>query len=288
MKSIIACTDFSQNSSNAVKYAAALAKAAEARLILFHHFTYPVPATDMPMAYPTIFVEGMEDGFEKRLQTLKVELEKTYSLEIEYVLKSWDFKSDLEETFTEKQAGLVVMGMQGQSAVVNALVGNMTSTMIRRGHLPILVIPRGVAFHPVQKIIFPCDDHAITSPAILQPLLDLAKGFDAYIEVLTLFDLEKTPELVPNSGRSAAKENLDLLLAHTRHGYSYENELAVDKGILYEAARSTADMVAMIPHHHSFWSNLMNQSKTQQVAASIHLPLLVLGEKVENLEKAVA
>jgi nucleotide-binding universal stress UspA family protein len=75
-------------------------------------------------------------------------------------------------------------------------------------------------------------------------------------------------------------------LAGTRHGYSYENETAVDKGILYEAARSSADMVAMIPHHHSFWSNLLNQSKTQKVAAAITLPLLVLGEKVAQTAKS--
>ena len=286
MKSIIACTDFSANGNNAVKYAAALANAMESKLILFHHFTYPVPATDLPMAFPTIFVDDMITGFEHRLQTLKEELGKTYPIEIDCIVKSWDMKSDLEEAFTEANADLIVMGMQGQSAVLNALIGNVTSTAIRNGKLPILVIPRGVGFHPVQKIIFPSDDHVVESPATIQPLLDLAKGFDAYIEVLTLFDLQQTPALVPKSGKSAAKEKLDQVLAHTRHGYSYENELAVEKGILYEAARSKADMVAMIPHHHSFWSNLMNQSKTQKVAASIHLPLLVLPEKVKQAVEA--
>jgi nucleotide-binding universal stress UspA family protein len=52
---------------------------------------------------------------------------------------------------------------------------------------------------------------------------------------------------------------------------------------LYEAARSSADMVAMIPHHHSYLSSLLNQSETQRVATTITLPLLVLGEKVERM-----
>lgn len=288
MKAIIVCTDFSHNASHAVQYAAALANATESRLILFHYFNYPIPATDLPAVFPSVFVDEMAAGFEHRLQEIKDELTRSYPIHIDCKVRSWTLSSDLAEVFQEEQADLVVMGMHGQSAVLNAIIGSATSAAIRRGNLPILVVPHGVVFHPIQKIIFPCDDQAIENPATLKPLLDLAKSFDAYIEVLTLFDLEKTPELVPQGHLSPAKSSLQVQLEGTRHGYSYENETAVDKGILYEAARSSADMVAMIPHHHSFWSNLLNQSKTQKVAAAITLPLLVLGEKVAQMAKSEA
>jgi nucleotide-binding universal stress UspA family protein len=281
MKTIIACTDFSPNASNAVQYAAALADATNAKLLLFHHFEYPVPATDIPMAYPAAFVDEMAVGLSHRLEQTKTDLAKTYPIEIECVVRSWDLSLDLEEVFQSENADLVVMGMQGQGAVLNTLLGSISAVTMRRGNLPLLVVPRGVAFHPIRKILFPCDDHKMENTGTMKPLLNLALDFDAYIEVLTLFDLQKTPELVPKSGMSDAKNDLEALLTETRHGYSYENEDAVEKGILYEAARSQADMVAMIPHHHSFWSNLLNQSKTQRVAASIMLPLLVLGEKVK-------
>lgn len=282
MKTIIACTDFSPNASHAVKYAAALAKATEARLVLFHYFSYPVPATDLPMAFPSVLAGEMESGLTHQLEALKMELTKAYGIQVEGVLRSWDFSLDLEEVFQEEKADLVVMGMQGHSAILNALIGSVSAATIRRGRLPVLAIPRGVGFHTIRKIIFPCDDHGVEREATLRPLLDLAAEFDAYIEVLTLFDLEKTPELVPKSGMSEAKKNLDVLLSKTRHGYSYENETTIEQGILYEAARSSADMVAMIPHHHSFWSNLLNQSKTQRVAAAITLPLLIMGEMVKQ------
>ncbi len=282
MNTIIACTDFSNNATNAVLYAAALAKATEARLLLFHHFNYPVPATDLPAVFPNIFVDEMAAGFERRLQELKDDLVQSYSIEIDCVVRSWDLPSDLDEVFQAEQADLVVMGMHGQNAVANALYGSVTSSAIRRGKLPLLVVSRGVVFHPVKKILFPFDDHAIPNTETVQALRDLALAFDSYIEVFTLFDSKKTPELVPQGGLSAAKSKLQTLLTGIRHGYSYENENAVDKGILYEAARSSADMVAMIPHHHSFLSNLFNRSETQRVAAAITLPLLVLGEKVKQ------
>lgn len=283
MKTIIAATDFSEAATNAVQYAAAFAEATVARLVLFHHFAYPVQGMDLPEIYPIISIEDIASGAEKRLENLKVELARAHHIEIDCVVRSLTLAGDLEDVFYEEQADLLVMGIHGQNAVINALLGNETSAAIRRGNLPLLVIPQGVVFHPVQKILFPCDDQAIAS-VTLQPLQTLATTFDAYIEVLTLFDLEKTPELVPDGNRSPVKENLNNLLAGTRHGYTYENETAVDKGILYEATRSAADMVAMIPHHHSFWSSLLNQSETQRIAASINLPLLVLGEKVQKTE----
>ncbi len=285
MKTIIVCTDFSHNASNAVKYAAALANVVESRLVLFHYFPYPVPATDFPSVFPNAFVDEMASSLQHKLEEIKADLLKTYPIEIDCVVRSWDFQSDLMEVFQAESADLVVMGMHGQSAVINAIVGSMTSATIRRGNLPLLVIPRGVGFHPVQKILFPFDDHVVSNPETLHALRDIAKAFDAYLEIFTLFDLKKTPELVPQGNISSEKSNLEGLLSGIRHGFSYENEDAVDKGILYEAARSSADMVAMIPHHHSYLSNLLSQSKTQRVAVAITMPLLVLGEKVQQPEE---
>ena len=180
------------------------------------------------------------------------------------------------------------MGIAGQNMVLNALAGNVTTAAIRHGNLPLLVVPQGVVFHPVQKILFSCDDQAISNPDTLRILRNLAIAFDAYIEVLNFFDLEKMQATTPQSLRPAAKINLETMLAGTRHGFFYKNEEIADKGILYEAIRSAADLVAMIPHHHSFWSTLLNQSETQRIATTITLPLLVLGEKVQHLAEVEA
>ncbi len=283
MKTIIACTDFSASAGNAVQYAAALAAAAGAKLVLFRHFSYPVATTDLPDMYPNTFGDEMGVDFERGLQEIKVDLNRTYHIEIECVVRSLSLQDDLEEVFHAERADLVVMGMEGQSKVLNALAGNVTTAAIRHGRLPLLVVPQGVVFHPVKKILFSCDDHAIPNPDTLRILRELAIVFDAYIEVLNFCDLEKIMTSTPQGLRPAAKLNLETMLVGTRHGYFYKNEEVADKGILYEAVRSAADLVAMIPHHHSFWSTLLNQSETQRIATTITLPLLVLGERVQHL-----
>ncbi len=285
MKTIIACTDFSADATNAVQYAAALAAATKAKLVLFRYLEYPVAATDLPLPqiYPTAFGDEMAAESERRLQEIKVELTRSYSIKIECIVRSVNLHSDLEEIFHTEQADLVVMGIAGQNMVLNALAGNVTTAAIRHGRLPLLVVPQGVVFHPVRKILFSCDDQAIPNPDTLRILRELAIVFDAYIEVLNFYDLEKMTSMATQGPRPAAKINLEAMLAGTRHGYFYKNEAVADKGILYEAVRSAADLVAMIPHHHSFWSTLLNQSETQRIATTITLPLLVLGEKVQHL-----
>ncbi|MFN0216960.1 MAG: universal stress protein [Saprospiraceae bacterium] len=282
MKTIIACTDFSHNATNAVQYAAALARATEARLVLFHYFDYPLPATDLPMSFPTVFVDELAEGLTKKLKEIQEDLAKIYPIKIDCVVRSYELASDLKAVYEAENASLVVMGMHGQSAVANALFGSVSTSAIRQGKLPLLIVPMGVVFHPVKKILFPFDDHPISYPETIKVLRDLALDFDAYIEVFTMFDLQKTPNLVPKGDFSVEKSNLETMLSGTRHGFSYENEVSVNQGILYEAARSGADMVAMIPHHHSFLSNLLNLSKTQRIAVSITLPLLVLAEKIKT------
>lgn len=281
MKAIIACTDFSQNASHALQYAAALAEAAKARLILFHYLNMPIPATDLPGFNPASFLDAKTAECENKLEEIKTELLKTHTVDISCIVRSFDLFIDVETTFRHQQADLVVMGMHGQNAVLNALMGNIPSTAIRRGKIPLLLIPSGVVFKPIKKILFACDNHEIPNMDTMWALQDMATTLDAYIEVLTLFDEDKSIAFAPKDTETRRQSNLETLLAPTRHGYSFENESAVKEGILYEAMRSSADVVAMIPHHHSFLASLFNQSETQRVAASITLPLLVLGEKVQ-------
>ncbi len=280
MQTIIACTDFSVDAANAMHYAAALAKVAKARLVLFHYFTYPPPTSDLPKSAPVFFIDEMAATLENSLREIRETLEHSYQIEVTCMVRFAEFHSDLEEVFQLEQADLVVMGMQGESVLINMLFGNMATAVIRRGRLPLLIVPRDVHYRGVQKILFPCNDYTISNPHTVRALRELAIAFDAYIEVLTLLDLKKISSLVPNSHISPTQSSLETLLKGTRHGYSYENATEVEKGILYAATASAADIVAMSPHHHTYFSDLLNQSTTQRIAANIELPLLVLGEKL--------
>ena len=285
MNAIIATTDFSASSANAVRYAAAFADATGARLVLFHHFIYPAPATDVPFLQPLVYVDEMSASHERHLADIRAELLKVFpKLDISTVVRSLSLQEDLEELFHEEEADIVVMGTKAHSPLSSVLLGSVSSKTIRRGKLPVLLVPECCSYHTVQKILFPSDRHYFGNAQILQPLHDAAKTFSAYVEVLTLGNRDDLSELAAPSAEhgTPTRSNLSLLLGDVQHGFSYENERDVQAGIVEEAARVQADWVAMVPHHHSVFATLFNTSETQRVAGSLKLPLLVLGERVPH------
>ena len=83
MKTIICATDFSANSMNAVKYAAALAAELSAKLILFHAFEIPVLSTEQSFASVSFEEDQLKLSVGKKLQSVKAKLQTQYpSLEI--------------------------------------------------------------------------------------------------------------------------------------------------------------------------------------------------------------
>jgi nucleotide-binding universal stress UspA family protein len=282
MKTIIASTDFSPNAGQAVAYAAGLARALNARLALFHHFTYPVPATDLPDVVP-LYVDELAVELERRLNKVKAGLQEAFpGLEVGVMVRSGDLLRDLEDVFRAERADLVVLGMRGENPGLNALFGSVTARVIRKGKLPAIVVPPDAAFRAPKKILFAFDFDAQTDLRRIEPLVDLAASFDAYVNVLNLFADDDMPAPTAVGRKMLKKQSLDALLGGLRHGYTLEEGTAIADGILEHAAYFGADLLAMIPHHHSYLSNLLQRSATQEVAAKMKAPLLVLAERIPN------
>lgn len=278
MKAILAATDFSPYAQHAVQYAAALAQAAETRLILFHFVNLPVPATDLPVFSPVSDADMAAEAL-RRLEALRRELLSVYDLEILCAARYLDLPGDLEEVFHEEDAALVVMGRRVRHPITGALFGSTAGQLLRGGRLPILLVPPEANFRPLRKIFFACDSHYIARAGTLEPLRALAEEFDAYVDVETFIDFEKMPTEPRKSG--AVRDNLEVLLGPVRHGYVYPFVTPdLPEEILYQAIRAEADVVALIPHHHSRWAPLLGRSVSAQVAAETGIPMLVLGERI--------
>ena len=72
MKTIIAPTDFSPNSENAVLYAADMALQFDAKLCLLHVYSIPIPVSEVPV--PAIDARQMEKDALEQLEKIKAKL----------------------------------------------------------------------------------------------------------------------------------------------------------------------------------------------------------------------
>lgn len=273
MKNIVALTDFSECANNAVRYAAALARAAKARLVLYHAFPYPVLATDVPFEIQQFIDETTQTHVDQLLE-VRHALEKHFAIEISCVAQAGSAAYHLKELMVREKAELAVMGLRGGNQAINILMGSTTFEVMRQGKTPLLVVPQGVAFRMPKHVLFACDNPFVANEATLKPLKEIVSLFDAEAEVYMV----NSPEPIPAAHQTPRPSNLEQYFEKLRHVYTFERAAGVRESILEGIRNSHADMLVMIPHRHSVWEYLFGKSDSQSVAMQSGIPMLMLAE----------
>lgn len=272
MKNIIAATDFSDNATNAVRYAAALAEATQARLVLFHAFPYPVIATDIPVEIQSFIDETTETHVDKLLK-IRHTLEKQFNIEVSCIAEGGSLAYNLEDVMKREKGDLAVMGLRGSNRAINVLMGSTTFEVMRLGKVPMLIVPNNTTYHKPERILFACDNPFITKGAVLQPLKDLARQFDTEIEVYMV-----NASVTASASGEPPHSNLEEHFENLRHSYTFDEAEGVRQSILQRIQAGNADIVTMIPHHRSIWTYLFDKSDTHSIALQATIPMLVLAE----------
>jgi universal stress protein A len=154
---ILAPTDFSDDSSLALKYAVELAQKFSAEIILVH--------VDQPLA-PVMVGElnpGLDFGTmnriaeEQRLLAVR-ELDRTTERVRESGIKSRSLMRvgapflEIINTAQSEGADLIVMGTHGRTGLSHVLMGSVAERVVNKAHCPVLTIR-----HPDRKFKHPLD-----------------------------------------------------------------------------------------------------------------------------------
>ncbi len=274
MKTILVPTDYSDIANNACDYAVELAKAYDAKIILFHAYQVPLPSNEMPVMVITPQDLEKENTLRIKMMETEVRSKNNAKLEIESLTREGFTIGKIIEIIEEKNVDLVVMGVTGTGKISEALIGSHTSSLMKETQTPILVIPEKAKFEEVKKIVFAYNYNEKVNTEAIRKVKKFAKLFDAKIYVL---DVEK-PTVIPMYENTAAAETLENALKDVDHTLFYSSSDEITDGLNLFADEHKCDWVAMIPHKHTFWSRLFTKSNTKQMAFHTHLPLLSIHE----------
>lgn len=275
MKTILAATDFSKASRNAVNYAAEIARKSNARLILFHSYMPPIIVSDVPvvMSLP----EDVEKNALKTLRRMTSGLILKYgkNLKPELVCK-YGMAVDAINTFAkERQVDLIVMGMEGSGYLEEKLVGSITTTLIAKCETPVLSIGKKIKYKAIKKIALATDYLAVGNSAVLNPLKDIAGLFKSHIYVLNVVPDTKT---LPNVKQAIQGIHIENALKGCNHSFHATVNKNVAEGINEFVATNKIDMVVMIPRRHSVFKTVFKGRQTKKVAFHSSASLLTLHE----------
>jgi universal stress protein A len=143
LKTILLPTDFSGCANYAVAYAAAVARAASAKVICIYVLEPMVPAVGYtgladPMPIADIS-EQMEDSAERELPQV-VHCEELRGLEVEEVITHGDAAAEIVRVAAERAVDLIVISSHGRTGLGRMIFGSTAEAVVRHARCPVLVV----------------------------------------------------------------------------------------------------------------------------------------------------
>jgi len=176
MKTILIATDFSVAAYNAALYAAELAKAFNARLILFNAYEQaPLPVSEIPV----LTSEDMGTRAKRGLQNEKQLLTKGNGLRVETSSRPGLAASCILQAIEENKADIIIAGMKKNDQAVRRFFGSTVTALLKKLSVPLLVVPEDATFRNISAIALAIESDAApdSDPHLLDILRETGERF---------------------------------------------------------------------------------------------------------------
>ncbi|WP_169435056.1 universal stress protein [Neolewinella persica] len=285
INSILVPVDFSKVSANAFRYALRLADSLDASIDLLH----AVPSDDGSLISMSLAVQQVDLAKEK-LEKFFTEGVTAVSGHLKHVpaispyVKIGGIRAAIRKHVEAEDNNLIVMGTHSETKDLEGFFGTNTSQLVNKAPCPVLVVPEGFAFQPLQSVCYATDlshldafqaGHLLRTLRVFEPRLDFVHVKTGKGQK-TNFNMDLLREVFdrPNTG-------LD-----TRFHVLEDDDVAEE---IFEFAEETkADLVVMHRPRHSWMSRLFGKSNTRDAVLEATVPLLILPLEKKDEEKALA
>lgn len=270
MNTVLLPTDFSQNSYNAIKYALNLFKYEECRFVLINAYQTPKAGAAMIVSIEDLLQEESQNELGKFKAKLSKEL---YSAVMDIELESHhgDVVSVLKRMATKYKADIVAMGTKGASGLKGIFVGSVTAAVMKSISLPLVVVPSDHEFEGVKRIGLAWDGANHPSAEVFEPLIHLAKVYDAEVDIV---HVNKPEEMVTSDG--SLSPDINYMFRKVEHHYKDVENDDVEEGLRSFIEQNDVSLMAMISRKHDWLDRLLHGSYSAQMLKETEVPMLIL------------
>ncbi len=244
MHKILVPTDFSDESENALKVAAMLAKTHNAEIYLLHMLEIPMQQIDPINAHSDVpealfFMQLAHRKFQDLMASDYLD-----GLTIHETLKADLTFNEIKEACKEYEIDFIVMGSHGASGLQEMFVGSNAEKVVRTSDVPVLVIKNEHSNFHIDNFVF-ASDFKNDNKETYRQAVEFAQFFNAKIHLLMV---------------NTASNFITTFDARTRinefiSGQTYENytitvynDRSVEEGILNFSKEIDADLIGISTH----------------------------------------
>ena len=270
MKTILVATDFSPAALNASNYAADMALAIHADILLLHVYNPPVNYSEMPAA---ISIEDVQQGAENQVNELRDEIVQRTNEKINITIqvRMGAFFHELKIVCESIKPYTVVMGSQGTTATERLFFGSHAVYAMEHLMWPLITVPSGAKFSTVKKIGLACDFDKVVDTTPVDEIKMLVNDFHAELHILnTGKRKEFKPELVFQSGL------LQEMLGALNPEYHFITSGNTDDSIIDFADKNHLDLLIVLPKRHGLLEKIVHKGHTKQFVLHSHVPVMAI------------
>ena len=273
MKTILVATDFSPAALNAANYAADMALAINADILLLHVYQIPVVYLEVPV----VNEEDMMQEAEKDINKIKEQLTRKTSgkLNIGTEVRVGVFFQELNTVCERIKPYNVVMGSQGTTAPERLFFGSHAVYAMKHLTWPLITVPPGATFSSVKTIGLACDFDKVVDSTPVDEIKMLAKDFNAELHILNTGKKEVLkPELIFESG---LLPEMSEPLKPKYHFIANEN---TDESIMDFAEKNHINLLVVLPKRDGLFDKLIDKSYTKQLVLYSHVPVMATSSEI--------
>jgi nucleotide-binding universal stress UspA family protein len=273
MKTIVAPTDFSVTSINAVEYAADMASVIGTDLSLIHVCQVPVAISEVPVSEYSV-TELITDA-EKQMALLKekIGIRTGDRIHISTLVREGETITELETYCSSVNTYAVVMGTERAGAIERALFGGRTTTAMRKLGWPVIAVPAEAKFAGIKRIGLACDLKNVVDTIPVKELRSIVKELHAEFHVLHVSS-EKEDSFTPENIEEAGW--LQEMLEGLEPRYDFIKDSEPEKGIVDFAEKNNLDLLIVIPKKHDLLGSILHHSHSKRLVLHTHVPVMAI------------
>ena len=282
MKKILFPLDRKVDNRHTFSYAAKLAKASSAELIILHAFVFEVDEVIN------------EDKYKKRLQQRWLEIINEvmklksfyiserdkivgdFKLKFDYHIVFGKLKTELFKLLKEEEIDLIVYTLPYENDKSVELTVDLLKSIFQDSKVPVLVVPEHHPFVPINKILYSVDFKKNDNSGVLFNYINNVAGcFDAAIHFLYVSSSEND-DSIKNKEDYAHIQHL--IKSDGRHSFNIVAGNDVAQSIGAYAIENGINMIAAVKQNRNFLESLFFESITDRISFYTREPVLILHE----------
>jgi hypothetical protein len=277
MKTLLIPVDFSDTSSNVLKYAAEFSKdTAVERIILLNNYYLSIyeqllPSADFVQMSADKIIEERQN-VDERLKSIGRKLAKKCgpSIKIETAVSELPLVRAIYQMIAQEKPRMLMIGSDNN--MDETYIGEQVIAIAKTSNIPVLIVPARAKYKKIKLALVPCDFTAISRLALLKEI----RSSNQWLCPPELVVLNVDPKQAYLAHEEENFHALKEILESYKYQVYYSEDRDIVHGILDFANKLDAQLIIALPGNYSFFHNLTHNSITNALELNANQPVLIL------------